>query len=74
MCVQSHWAISRGALQEILVRAATALGVEIRLGCKIEKIDSELPSVSVAGEELQADFIVGADGEQAISTCIERWE
>jgi 2-polyprenyl-6-methoxyphenol hydroxylase-like FAD-dependent oxidoreductase len=60
----------RGTLQGILAEATKALGVEIRFGCRIEKIDSELPSVIVNGEEIYADFIVGADGEQAISLLI----
>ena len=46
----------------MLAEAAEAHGVELRFSCVIENFDLEKPSVTVNGEELFADFIVGADG------------
>jgi salicylate hydroxylase len=43
---------------------ALELGVEIRLGCKIEEIDQSGPSLKLdGGEVVKADLIIGADGE-----------
>jgi salicylate hydroxylase len=57
-------AASRGEYQNIMYERALELGVEIRLGCKIEEIDQSGPSLKLdGGEVVKADLIIGADGE-----------
>jgi len=46
-----------------LYERALELGINIRLGCKIEEIDQNGPFLKLeGGEVVTADLIVGADG------------
>ena len=56
-------AVHRADYLRVLVDEAWRLGVEIRLGCQVTKIQSSAPYVDLAnGERVQADVIIGADG------------
>ena len=57
----------------MLVEEATRLGVNIRLGCAVEEIEFASGTVvlkadsgSTAGERIQSDVIVGADGLNSV--------
>ena len=66
------WDLHRVDVQLALVERAQALGVEVRLGSKVVDIDFEEPTLSLeAGETLNADLIVAADG--LWSKCRERF-
>ncbi|KAI8724227.1 FAD-binding-3 domain-containing protein [Fusarium sp. LHS14.1] len=58
-----YWLIHRADFQGLLFDAAKELGVDIRLGCYVESVNVDDPSVKLAsGETLAADLVVGADG------------
>ncbi|KAJ4183855.1 hypothetical protein NW755_009394 [Fusarium falciforme] len=58
-----YWLIHRADFQGLLFDAAKELGVDIRLGCFVESVNVDDPSVKLAnGEILAADLVVGADG------------
>ncbi|KAF2091132.1 FAD/NAD(P)-binding domain-containing protein [Saccharata proteae CBS 121410] len=55
--------IHRADYHEILVNEAKALGVDVRLGVEVEKIDFESTTLHVKGEDdIKGDVMVGADG------------
>ena len=55
--------IHRADFHGVLVEAAEALGVTIRLGVTMEDIDFHAPSVSLKGGEIvKGDVVIGADG------------
>jgi len=55
--------LHRADLQGALVERAADLGVEFRLGEKVEQIDFEKPEIlTAAGTRFSGDLIVGADG------------
>ncbi|KAJ8070662.1 hypothetical protein OCU04_001033 [Sclerotinia nivalis] len=59
--------IHRADLLEVLVSEARMLGVEIKLGSTVSKIDFEKPSIILTtGETFEGDIVVGADGERSI--------
>jgi salicylate hydroxylase len=61
--LRSYWLIHRADYQNILYDAALEAGVQILLGTPIKNVDENGPSVLLkSGQELKADFIVGADG------------
>ncbi|KAK5229848.1 hypothetical protein LTR96_003460 [Exophiala xenobiotica] len=58
-----YWLIHRADFQRILFDAAVEAGVEVRLGCHVELVDEQSPSVHLkGGEVVKADLIIGADG------------
>ncbi|KUJ15021.1 FAD/NAD(P)-binding domain-containing protein [Mollisia scopiformis] len=62
-----NWRLARSDLQEALMTAAKAAGIEIRLGCPIDSIDQALPAAMLKnGEVIGADLIVGADGVNSV--------
>ncbi|CAK3842277.1 FAD NAD(P)-binding domain-containing [Lecanosticta acicola] len=57
------WDLHRVDVQRTLADRARELGVEIKLGARVEDIDFDQAIVKLAsGETLQADLLVGADG------------
>ena len=63
-----HLLIHRAHLRRILFDAALAVGVEIKLGKAVLKIELDETAVIVEGEErISADLIVGADGEHSLA-------
>ncbi|KAK4615668.1 FAD-dependent monooxygenase OpS4 [Fulvia fulva] len=57
------WDLHRVDVQRALAAKAKELGVEVRLGSRIEDVDFDQATIRLAsGETLQADLIVGADG------------
>lgn len=57
-------AIPRANYQRMLHDAAVKAGVEVRLSSRIQSIDENAPSVVlVSGEKIEADVIIGADGQ-----------
>ncbi|KAI1387803.1 FAD binding domain protein [Hypoxylon trugodes] len=57
------WDVHRADLQEALVRRATSLGVEFRLGADVQNIDFQRATVTTSdGQTVQGDLILGADG------------
>ncbi|GAM41918.1 hypothetical protein TCE0_042r15422 [Talaromyces pinophilus] len=57
----------RADLQKFLANEARRLGVSIRVGCAVEKIDISLSTVILqSGESITSDLILGADGERSI--------
>ena len=61
----------RADYQRVLVDEAERLGVELRLGCDVERVEcrDDVPIATLAdGETFRADVIVGADGEITRST------
>lgn len=57
------WDLHRVDVQRTLADRARELGVEIRLGARVEDIDFDKATVKLANDEvLQADLLVGADG------------
>ncbi|KAI8956700.1 putative monooxygenase [Daldinia sp. FL1419] len=57
------WDLHRADLQEVLVRRARSLGVEIQLGADVQSVDSRRASVVMQdGQTVQGDLILGADG------------
>ncbi|EME39558.1 FAD-binding monooxygenase-like protein [Dothistroma septosporum NZE10] len=66
------WDLHRVDVQRALATRANDLGVEVRLGSRIEDIDFEKTTLRLAsGETLKADLIVGADG--LWSKCRQRF-
>jgi 2-polyprenyl-6-methoxyphenol hydroxylase-like FAD-dependent oxidoreductase len=56
--------VRRPMYQRFLYEAAVREGVKVRFGCRVESISD--PSLSItlsSGEKIEADLIVGADGE-----------
>ena len=61
--------ITRALYQKVLYRAAQEAGVEIRLGCHVSSINQDLPAALLSdGEKIEADLIIGADGENYFFT------
>lgn len=59
-----YLSVGRAPLHRALVDAAVAAGCVIEYGCTFTSIDFSAPAVTVAdGRVLEADLIVGADGE-----------
>jgi len=59
--------IHRADLLKVLVSEAQNLGVEIKLGANVTKIDFETPSISLlTGEVFEGDVVFGADGERSL--------
>ena len=57
------WCLHRADLQNAMVARAVALGAEILLNKRVEKVDGEKAKVVLAdGEQIEADIILGADG------------
>lgn len=57
------WDLHRVDVQRALADRARELGVEVRLGSRVEDIDFDAAKVTLKdGEVLQADLLVGADG------------
>lgn len=57
----------RADFQKFLADEARKLGVSIRLGCAVEKIDIPLSTIVLGnGELITSDLILGADGERSI--------
>lgn len=66
------WDLHRVDVQTTLVDRAKALGVQVRLGAKVDNIDFDEPSLTLeSGEILKADLLIGADG--LWSKCRERF-
>lgn len=60
----SFWSVHRADLQNVLYEAAKKIGIEVRLGCTVVGVDEAGPAVLIqGGERIEADLIVGADGE-----------
>lgn len=62
----------RSEYQNVMYERAIELGVNIRLGCKIESINQFAPSLKLdGGEVVKADLIIGADGmDDRPSSCV----
>ena len=59
--------IHRADYHKILVEEAQRLGVGMRLGCTVTKVDFEKPSLHLKDKpEFHADLILGADGLKSI--------
>jgi salicylate hydroxylase len=59
-----YYVIHRANFHEILHARAHELGVEVKLGSKVEIYDADVPSVTLEnGQVLTADLIIAADGE-----------
>lgn len=59
-----YYVIHRANFYEVLHARAYELGVDIKLGSKVEAYDADKPSVTLEnGQILTADLIVAADGE-----------
>ena len=57
------WDLHRVDVQRALYDRAKELGIEVRLGAKVAKIDFDRPALELeTGEELNADLLIGADG------------
>jgi 2-polyprenyl-6-methoxyphenol hydroxylase-like FAD-dependent oxidoreductase len=57
--------VPRKTYQRVLYEAAVREGVDVRFGCRVEKIEDggKGPSVTLTtGETIECDLIVGADG------------
>jgi salicylate hydroxylase len=66
------WDLHRVDVQRALAGRATELGVEIRLGMRVEDVDFDHAILTlVTGETFHADLLVGADG--IWSKCRERF-
>jgi salicylate hydroxylase len=64
-----YYVIHRANFHEILHGRAHALGVDIKLGSKVEAYDAETPSVTLQNDQvLIADLIVAADGRIFLAT------
>lgn len=64
--------LHRVDVQRTLAARAKALGVQLRLGCRVADIDFDAASLRLeSGEQLNADLLVGADG--LWSKCRERF-
>jgi salicylate hydroxylase len=62
-----YYVIHRANFHEILHARAHELGVEVKLGSKVEIYDADVPSVTLEnGQVLTADLIIAADGEIAL--------
>lgn len=60
--------MKRSGYQVVLHQAALAAGCELRLWSKVEAIDENAASITLAnGEEIKGDLIVIADGEHDLS-------
>ena len=58
----------RADFQKFLLTEAQALGVNVRLGCNVEKIDFSSSTVTLqTGESITSDFMIGADGERSMT-------
>ncbi|KAF2226849.1 salicylate hydroxylase [Elsinoe ampelina] len=58
-----YWSMRRSHYQQHLYEAAVEAGVNVRLGARVDTIDTDSPSITLAsGEILQADLIVVANG------------
>lgn len=61
-----YYVIHRAHFHDALYQRALELGVDVKVGCRVEEYDLELPSVKLAsGETFQADLIVAADGKSS---------
>lgn len=59
-----YYVIHRANFHEVLHARAHELGVDIKLGNKVEAYDPDTPSVTLEdGQTLAADLIVAADGK-----------
>ena len=59
----SIWCLHRADLQKAMVDRACELGVEVKLGVRVEDIDQKAPAVVLAGgHAIQGDAIIAADG------------
>ena len=59
-----YYVIHRANFHEILHARAYELGVDIKLGSKVEAYGSDTPSVTLeGGQVMAADLIVAADGK-----------
>ncbi|KAF2168953.1 hypothetical protein M409DRAFT_65291 [Zasmidium cellare ATCC 36951] len=66
------WDLHRVDVQRVLADRARELGVEIRLGCRVEDIDFDNATLQLSSDEiLQGDLLVGADG--LWSKCRQRF-
>jgi 2-polyprenyl-6-methoxyphenol hydroxylase-like FAD-dependent oxidoreductase len=62
----------RADLQQVLYQAATKRGITLRLGCPVvtlDEVDETLAVVIEGGERIEADVIVGADGESTMNAA-----
>lgn len=51
-------------MQETLVEFAQELGVDILFNHKVKSVDQSVPAIMLEdGTQLEADLVVGADGE-----------
>ena len=61
----------RADLQKFLLKQAKVLGVVVRLGHSVDKIDFSISTVTLdSGKIIQSDLIIGADGERSISRSL----
>lgn len=62
--VPPYWSMRRSHYQGHLHDAMIDAGAKLRLGARVESVDEEGPSVSLAdGETISADLVILADGE-----------
>jgi len=59
-----YYVIHRAHFHDALYKRALQLGVRVRIASRVEKYDSEAPSIQLAsGEVIKSDLIIAADGE-----------
>lgn len=59
----------RSDYQRHLYEAAVEAGCKVRLGARVESLDEDAPSVTLAGgETIDTHLVIVADGESSIQT------
>ena len=57
------WCVHRADLQQVMMARAVEIGVNLRLGAKVERVDVEGARVELAdGEVVSGDLVLAADG------------
>lgn len=67
--------VTRQVYQRVLYEGAVGVGVKVRFGCRVEKIDDSdtVPFITLStGENIKSDLIVGADG--TVHALILSWK
>ncbi|KAF8510993.1 FAD/NAD(P)-binding domain-containing protein [Hysterangium stoloniferum] len=64
---KDYYIADQADVHRLLFDLTRDAGVDIRLGCKVSKIDPVAPSVMLeTGEIIYGDIVIGADGDQSI--------